>query len=195
MQDAVPVGRGAMAAFLGVQAEQAEEICRAAAEGETVSVANLNSPDQVVIAGHASAVSRAVEIARRQGVRRAVLLKVSAPFHCVLMKAAEDALAGCLDRIEIRDPIIPLVNNVEARIVETASEIREGLKRQMTLPVLWESSMLILLRQNVSLFIEVGPGRVLSGLMRQIDRDAECLHVEDTTSLRETIQRVTTHEQ
>lgn len=195
MQNAVPVGEGAMAAFLGVQPGQAEEICRDAAQGEIVSVANLNSPGQVVISGNASAVARAIELAHRQSVRRAVLLKVSAPFHCVLMKSAEDAFAECLDRVEIRDPMIPLVNNVEARIVRTAFEIREGLKRQMTLPVQWDSSMRVLLQNRVNLFIEVGPGRVLSGLMRQIEPGSECLHVEDTVSLRETLERVKPHEQ
>jgi [acyl-carrier-protein] S-malonyltransferase len=190
MQEAVPVGQGAMAAFLGVQPERAEEICRKAAEGEVVSVANLNSPSQVVIAGHASAVARAVELAHHEGVRRAIMLKVSAPFHCELMRPAQDALAHDLDRIEISDPRIPLVNNVDARVVRTASELREGLKRQITMSVRWEASIRRLLQEGVSLFIEVGPGKVLSGLMRQIDRDAECVHVEDLVSLQETIDRV-----
>jgi [acyl-carrier-protein] S-malonyltransferase len=190
MQKAVPVGQGAMAAFLGVQPEWAEEICRQAAGGEVVSVANLNSPSQVVIAGRASAVTRAVELAHQQGVRRAIMLKVSAPFHCALMKPAEDSLAFDLDRIKIDDPSVPLVNNVEARIVRTGAEIREGLKRQMTLSVRWEASMRKLVQEGVDLFIEVGPGKVLSGLMRQINRDIECLHVEDVASLRQTLDRV-----
>jgi [acyl-carrier-protein] S-malonyltransferase len=190
MQEAVPVGKGAMAAFVGVLPELAEEICLEAAQGEIVSVANLNSPSQVVVAGHASAVARAVELAPQRGVRRAVLLRVSAPFHCALMQPAEDALSHDLDRIEIRDPEIPLVNNVEARIVRTASEVRDGLKRQMTVPVHWEASMRRLLEEGVDLFIEAGPGKVLSGLMRQIDRDAESAHVEDLASLQETLDLV-----
>ena len=189
MQKAVPVGQGAMAAFLGVQPEWAEEICRKAAAGEVVSVANLNSPSQVVIAGHTSAVARAVDLARQEGVR-AIMLKVSAPFHCVLMKPAEDSLAHDLDRIRIDDSSIPLVNNAEARIVRAGSEIRQGLKSQMTLSVRWEDSMRRLLQEGVDLFIEVGPGKVLSGLMRQIDREAECLHVEDIASLQQTLDRV-----
>jgi [acyl-carrier-protein] S-malonyltransferase len=190
MQDAVPVGLGAMAAFLGVQPEWAEEICRQAAEGEVVSVANLNSPGQVVVAGHASAVARAVALAHQQGVRRAVVLKVSAPFHCALMKPAQDALAHDLDRAEIRDPRIPLVNNVEAKVIRTAAELREGLKRQITMSVRWEASMRRLLQEAVNPFVEVGPGKVLSGLMRQIDRAAECLHVDDISSLRDTLDRI-----
>lgn len=191
MQKAVPVGKGAMAAFVGTQPELAEEICRDAAQGEVVSVANLNSPSQVVIAGHASAVARAVELAQQRGVRRAVMLKVSAPFHCALMQPAEDALALDLDRTEIGDLEVPLVNNVEARIVRTGAEVRAGLRRQMTVPVHWNASMGKLLEEGVRLFIEVGPGKVLSGLMRQIDRNAECVHVEDLASLEETLDRVT----
>jgi [acyl-carrier-protein] S-malonyltransferase len=190
MQQAVPVGQGAMAAFVGVQPETAEAICRDAAQGEVVSVANLNSPSQVVIAGHTSAVARAVELAQQRGVRRAVMLKVSAPFHCALMQPAEDALARDIDRIEIRDPEVPLVNNVEARIVRTGREVREGFRRQMTVPVHWEASMRRLLQEGVDLFIEAGPGKVLSGLMRQIDREAECVHVEDLASLQETLDRM-----
>lgn len=191
MQKAVPVGKGAMAAFVGTRPEVAEEICSDAAQGEVVSVANLNSPSQVVIAGHASAVARAVELAQQRGVRRAVMLKVSAPFHCALMQPAEDALALDLDRTEIGDLEVPLVNNVEARIVRTGAEVRAGLRRQMTVPVHWNASMGKLLEEGVRLFIEVGPGKVLSGLMRQIDRDAECVHVEDLASLEETLDRVT----
>jgi [acyl-carrier-protein] S-malonyltransferase len=194
MQEAVPVGEGAMAAFLGPGTEHAEEICRDAAQGQVLSVANLNSPGQVVVAGHATAVARAIELARRQGIRRAVLLNVSAPFHCVLMNPAQESLAEYLDRVKILNPAVPLVNNAEARVVRTASEIRDGLKRQVTLPVKWEASMRNLLQQGVRLFIEVGPGKVLSGLMRQIDRAAECLHVEDRSSLQETLDRVSARE-
>ncbi len=190
MQEAAPVGVGAMAAFVGAGPGLAEEICREAAQGEVLSVANLNSPVQVVIAGHACAVARAVRLAEQRGVRRAVLLKVSAPFHCALMQPAEERLARDLDRLETQDPAVPLVNNVEARIVSTAAEARDGLKRQMSAPVHWESSMRKLLSEGAGLFIEVGPGRVLSGLMRQIDRNVECLHVEDAASLRETVDRI-----
>jgi [acyl-carrier-protein] S-malonyltransferase len=190
MQEAAPLGKGAMAAFLGAEAGLAEEICREAAKGEVLSVANLNSPAQVVIAGDAPAVARAIELAGQRGVRRAVLLKVSAPFHSALMRPAEERLALELNRLAIRDPEVPLVNNVEARTVTTSAEIRDGLKRQMSAPVHWEASMRALLREGATLFIEVGPGRVLSGLMRQIEPNVECLHVEDAASLGETLDRI-----
>jgi [acyl-carrier-protein] S-malonyltransferase len=193
MQEAVPVGEGAMAAFLGAGPELAEEICSEAAQGEVVSVANLNSPLQVVIAGQTRAVERAVELAEKRGVRRAVMLKVSAPFHCSLMQSAEDRLAHYLEGIEIHDPSVPLINNVAARFVKTAVGVRDSLKRQMTAPVRWEESVRRLQAEGVGLFIEAGPGKVLSGLMRQIDREAECLHVEDSASLHEAIAWVRAH--
>lgn len=190
MQEAVPVGLGAMAALLGFDAHLAEECCREAAQGEVVSPANLNSRGQLVIAGHRTAVERAVELARKRGAKRAVMLNVSAPFHCALLKPAEDRLAVELDRTEIRDPQVPLVNNVDARIVRTAAEVLDGLKRQVTAPVRWEESIRVLRSEGVDLFIEVGPGKVLSGLVRQIDREAECLHVEDVASVGEVLERL-----
>lgn len=185
MQEAVPVGRGAMAALLGLDASVAEAVCQEAAQGEVVSPANLNAPRQVVIAGHATAVARAVELAKARGSKRALMLKVSAPFHCALMQPAADRLAVDLDATEVADPRIPLVNNVEARLVGSAREAREGLKRQVTSPVRWEQCVQQLCREGVDLFVEVGPGKVLSGLVRQISRQAECLHVEDLASLNE----------
>jgi [acyl-carrier-protein] S-malonyltransferase len=190
MQEAVPVGEGAMAAFLGTDSASAEEICRLAAQGEVLSVANLNSPAQIVIAGHAAAVGRAVELAKEHGVRRAVMLKVSAPFHCALMRAAEERLALEVDKLDIRDPRVPLVNNVEAKTVGTADGVRDGLKRQMSHPVRWEESVRKLIAEGVGLFIEVGPGTVLSGLVRQVDRNVRCLHVEDRASLNDTLEQV-----
>ncbi len=190
MQEAVPVGQGAMAALLGGDWDSIEALCRDAAQGEVCSPANLNSPGQVVIAGHATAIGRAMELAPKRGIRRAVMLKVSAPFHCSLMQPAADHLAHDLDEIEIRDAEIPLINNVEAEAVRGTDEIRAGLKRQVTRPVRWEDSMRKILSEQVTLFVEVGPGKVLSGLMRQIDRNAECLHVEDQASLRETVERI-----
>ncbi len=190
MQQAVPVGEGAMAALLGMELSAIEEVCREAAQGQVVSPANLNSPAQVVIAGHAAAVARAIELAKARGARRAALLSVSAPFHCALMQPAQDRLSQDLDRCEIGDPNVPLVNNVEARLVRTGAEVREGLKRQVTAPVRWEESMRALRAQGVTVFVEVGPGRVLTGLMRQIDRAAECLRVEDAATLGELLGRV-----
>jgi [acyl-carrier-protein] S-malonyltransferase len=179
-----------MAALLGFDRAATEEVCREAAQGEVVSPANLNSPEQLVIAGHKTAVERAVELAKKRGAKRAVMLNVSAPFHCALLKPAQDRLAVELDRVEIRDPQVPLVNNVDARVVRSASDVLDGLKRQVTAPVRWEESVRLLRGEGVELFIEVGPGKVLSGLVRQIDRQADCLHVEDFESLTETLTRV-----
>lgn len=187
MQEAVPAGQGAMAALLGLDPVAAGEICRQAAQGQVVSLANLNSPSQVVIAGDRAAVERAVELAKARGAKRAIMLNVSAPFHCALMQPAEERLARDLDVLEIRDAQPPLANNVEARLVRAVPDLREGLKRQVTRPVRWEQSMRALRSEGVQIFVEVGPGKVLSGLMRQIDREATCLHVEDAASLNETL--------
>lgn len=190
MQEAVPVGCGAMAALLGLDVVVVEEICREAAQGEVVSPANLNSPGQVVIAGHAQAVARAVELAKARGAKRAVTLNVSAPFHCTLMKPAQERLARDLDVVEIADPQTPLVNNVGARVVRSAADVRDGLKRQVTAPVRWEESIRVLRSEGVEVFVEVGPGKVLSGLLKQIDRQAECLRVEDVASFNEALARL-----
>ncbi len=190
MQEAVPVGRGAMAALLALELTAVEEICRESAQDEVVSPANLNSPSQVVIAGHRTAVERAVELAKARGAKRAVLLNVSAPFHCALMRPAEERLAQDIGALEVLDPQMPLVNNADARVVRSAAAVREGLKRQVTAPVRWEQSMRVLREEGVRVFIEVGPGKILSGLVRQMDREATCLRVEDLTSLQETLARL-----
>ena len=190
MQEAVPLGQGAMAALVGMEAAAVEEVCRESAQGEVVSPANLNSPGQVVIAGHATAVTRAVELAKARGAKRAVMLNVSAPFHCALMRPAQERLAADLDHTPLADLQAPLVNNVDAQLVRAATAARDGLKRQVASAVRWEQSMRVLLAEGVELFVEVGPGRVLSGLLRQIDRRAECLHVEDLASLKEVLTRL-----
>lgn len=190
MQEAVPVGQGAMAAILGLGGTVLEEICREAAQGEVVSPANLNSPGQVVIAGSAAAVARAVELAKGRGAKRALMLNVSAPFHCALMKPAQNRLSVDLDATQVEDPQVPLVNNVNAQTVTSASVVREGLKQQVTAPVRWEESIQRLRAEGVELFVEVGPGKVLSGLVRQIDRAAECLRVEDSATLNEVVARL-----
>ena len=189
MQEAVPVGQGAMAALLGLEAAAVEEVCHGAAQGEVVSPANFNSPGQVVIAGHRGAVARAVALARARGAK-AVMLNVSAPFHCALMKPAGERLEKDLDLVEIRDPQIPLANNADAELVRSAAQVRQGLKRQVTAPVRWDQAMRVLRGENVEWFIEVGPGKVLSGLLRQIDRQAECLRVEDVATLDEVQARL-----
>jgi [acyl-carrier-protein] S-malonyltransferase len=190
MQEAVPVGQGAMAAILGLESTVVEEVCREAAQDEVVSPANLNSPGQVVIAGHAGAVARAAVLAKARGAKRVIMLNVSAPFHCALMKPAQDRLSGHLDSVAIVDPRPPIVNNVDARIVKSAAEVRDGLKRQVTAPVRWEQSIRALRSEGVEVFIEVGPGKVLSSLVKQIDRGADCLRVEDLASLNEALARL-----
>src|SRR6516225_5927234 len=161
MQEAVPVGRGAMAALLGMELATVETVCREAANGQVISPANINSPGQIVIAGDAAAVGRAVDLAKARGAKRAILLNVSAPFHCALLKPAEDRLSADLDAVEILDPQAPLVNNAAAEVVRSSAEVRDGLKRQVTAPVRWAQSMQRLLDERVDLFVEVGPGKVL----------------------------------
>jgi [acyl-carrier-protein] S-malonyltransferase len=187
MQEAVPVGVGAMAAILGLDLPSIEEACRQAAEGEVVSPANVNSPGQVVIAGHAAAVVRASERCKAAGAKRAVRLPVSAPFHCALMKPAQDRLAPDLARLAFRDPGVPLVNNVDARVVRDASSCRDGLVRQVSGAVRWQESVERLVREGVTTFVEVGPGKVLGGLVKKIARDARVLNVDSPESLEATV--------
>jgi len=169
MQQAVPAGVGAMAALLKLPAGKLETVLAEATQGEIVSAANLNSPDQIVIAGHAAAVNRAVELAKAAGARRAVLLPVSAPFHCALLKPAQDRLKPDLDAAEFRDLTVPLINNWQAREVRTGIEAREGLYQQIPNPVRWSESIALLAARGVTRFIEVGAGAVLTGLLRNID--------------------------
>ena len=183
MQEAVPEGQGAMAALLGLPPEKLDSVCAEAAQGQVVSAANLNSPSQIVIAGDAAAVERAMELAKAAGAKKVVRLEVSAPFHCALMKPAQERLAPDLDAAEFRDLEIPLINNFAAREVRAADEARAGLKQQVPNPVHWEESIRYLASQGVEHFIEVGPGKVLTGLLRSIDRSLRGSNVEDTKSL------------
>ena len=183
MQKAVPEGVGAMAALLGLPDGELDSICTAASNGEVVSAANFNAPGQVVIAGHAGAVSRAVELAKARGARKAVLLSVSAPFHCALMKPAQERLAGDFDEVEFKDLRIPLVNNYAAREIRSAEQVRQGLNEQVTNPVLWEQSVRYLAAQGVDHFIEVGPGKVLTALLKRIDRSLKGSNVQDLNTL------------
>lgn len=169
MQEAVPAGVGAMAALLKLPEGKLETVLREAAQGEIVAAANLNSPEQIVIAGHAGAVRRAVELAQASGARRAVLLPVSAPFHCPLMKPAQERLKADLDATPFRDLAVPLINNWQARAVRTGAEAREGLYQQVPNPVRWCDSIRALASEGVTRFIEVGAGGVLTGLLRNID--------------------------
>jgi [acyl-carrier-protein] S-malonyltransferase len=187
MQEAVPVGQGAMAAILRADRALVEAACRQAAQGQVCAPANFNSPDQIVIAGHTEAVQRAIEFLRAAGVRRAVLLPVSAPFHSALMEPAEQRLSEDLRRLTISDLKIPLVTNVDAEIIASGEQARSALMRQVSRPVRWEESVRRLLAAGVTTCVEVGPGKVLGGLIKQIDREARTLNVEDMESLKTTL--------
>ncbi len=191
MQQAVPEGVGAMAAILGLPAARVEELCKQAANGEMVAPANLNSPEQTVISGHAAAVKRAVELAAASGAKRAVVLPVSAPFHCELMLPAQQRLEKDLAAAQFSPLRCALVNNVDADLVESPDEARAGLVRQVSGAVRWEQSIREMIEMGVSTFVEVGPGRVLSGLLRQIERSVHCFNVEDEKSLRSTLEKLT----
>lgn len=175
MQEAVAVGQGAMAAIIGLSLDDVEQICRDAAGGEVVTAANLNGPAQVVIAGASSAVERAVEAARAAGAKRAVPLAVSAPFHCALMGPAAERLRPVLDAMEFRDPAFPVYTNVDAAPVVTAAAARDALIRQVSAAVLWQSAVEAMIADGIELFVEVGPGKVLAGLVRRIDRKVRVL--------------------
>ena len=184
MQEAVPVGMGAMAAILGVEPAVLSDICAEAAQGEVVSPANFNSPGQIVIAGHAGAVGRAIEIAKARGFRKAMLLPVSAPFHCSLMAPAADRLAEVLRSIAISPFAPPVVSNVEGEPNSDASRVRELLVRQVCAPVLWDGSVQRMALLGVSRFIEIGPGKVLSGLVKRITKDVETVNIEDLDTVK-----------
>jgi [acyl-carrier-protein] S-malonyltransferase len=190
MQEAVPAGQGAMAAIMGLSPAVVIDACKRAAAGEVCSPANLNSPEQTVISGHASAVKRGVETASQSGAKRAVILAVSAPFHCALMMPAQERLEKDLRKIQFSNLQMPLVTNVDADTITTGDEAREALIRQVTMPVRWEESMRLLIDEGVDTFVEVGPGRVLVGLLRQIERSVGTLNVEDEKSLSITIDKI-----
>ena len=190
MQDAVPAGVGAMAAIMGLSPAVVADACKRAAEGEICSAANLNSPDQTVISGHAGAVKRAVEIASQLGAKRAVILAVSAPFHSALMTPMQERLEKDPRQTEFSDLQMPLVTNVDADTTTSGTEAREALIRQVTMPVRWEESIRLLIDEGVNTFVEVGPGRVLTGLLRQIERSVAILNVEDEKSLSATVEKI-----
>lgn len=187
MQEAVPVGTGAMAAILGLDLAAIEAACREAAQGEVVSPANVNSPGQVVIAGHAAAVERAAALCKAKGAKRAVPLPVSAPFHCALMRPAQERLAPELAALAFADPKPPLVNNVDAEVVRAGAACRAGLLRQVSGSVRWQEVVERLVREGVTSFVEVGPGSVLSGLVRKIAKGVRVLSVDAPDSLETTV--------
>jgi len=190
MQEAVPHGVGAMAAIMGLSHAVVADVCKRAAEGEVCAPANLNSPDQTVISGHASAVKRAVELASQAGAKRAVMLPVSAPFHSALMFPMQQKLEQDLRAAEFAGLRVPLVTNVDADTITTGHEAREALIRQVSMPVRWEESVRLLIDEGVNTFVEVGPGRVLTGLLRQIERSVAALNVEDEKSLAITVDKI-----
>src|SRR5712675_504383 len=190
MQEAVPAGEGAMAAILGLPPAVVADACKRAAEHDVCAPANLNSHEQTVISGHAGAVKRAVEIASQSGAKRAVILAVSAPFHCALMMPAQERLEKDLKSTPFSGLQMPLVTNVDADTITTGDEAREALIRQVTMAVRWEESMRLLIDEGVDTFVEVGPGRVLVGLLRQIERSVGALNVEDEKSLSTTMDKI-----
>lgn len=188
MREATPPGMGAMAALIGLSVEAVEEICFKARDGEVLQPANLNGADQVVIAGHAGAVERAIRLAKEAGAARAVLLQVSAPFHCALMEPAAQRLAVELDRIPLGNLAFPVVANVSARPMTTGAEARSALKAQVCAPVRWLETMDTILGQEVERIVEVGPGRVLSGLFKRHHRHLKVANVEDAASLERALE-------
>ena len=187
MQEAVPVGVGAMAAILGMTLDNVTQVCRDAAHREVCQPANINSPEQIVISGHAAAIERAIKLATERGAKKAVSLPVSAPFHCALMQPAQDRLARDLQVLNFQKPGFPVVCNVDAALVTDAEPARAALIRQVTGSVKWDPSVRLLIEKGVTLFVEVGPGKVLCGLMRQIDRSKACLTVGAEASLHKTL--------
>jgi len=192
MQEAVPVGVGTMAAILGMDLDKVTAVCSDAAQGQVCQPANINSPEQIVISGHTAAVERATKLADERGAKRAKLLPVSAPFHCSLMKPAQDRLATDLFSITFSKPAVRVVCNADAALLEEADRSRDALIRQVTGSVKWEQSMRVLIAQGVQTFVEVGPGKVLCGLMRQIDRSKTCVNVADEASLQKALEHFAT---
>ncbi len=184
MQEAVPAGQGGMAAILGMDLARVESVCADAAQGEVVAPANINSPEQVAISGHQTAVQRAADLAKELGAKKTVILKVSAPFHCALMQPAQDRLAPDLKALQFSDPNVPVIANVDAESKTSGEAARDALIRQVTGAVQWTRCMKKLIGLGVQRFIEVGPGKALTGLMRQIDRSQNCLSVENETTLK-----------
>lgn len=188
MQQAVPPGEGTMAAILGLDIEKIEELCKSCSDEGVVEPANFNCPGQIVIAGQTPAVEKAVSIAKDFGAKRAMLLPVSGPFHSSLLKSASMKLAKALETIEIRNPIVPLIANITAKPVTTRDEIREGLVNQVSGSVKWEQSVREMIALGVTTFVEIGAGKVLSGLIKKIDRQVKTFNIEDSLSFQETVE-------
>lgn len=190
IQEAVPFGIGTMAAILGLSSEDVIECCKLASEIGVVEPANFNCPGQIVIAGEVKAVEKAAELCTEKGAKRAILLAVSAPFHCSMLKSAGERLAVELEKIDFNDFKIPLVANATGQIVNSSANIKELLVKQVTNPVLWESSIQLLLNNGVDTFIEIGPGKVLSGFVKKISKEARIFNIEDMSSLEKTLGEI-----
>ncbi|MBA3692317.1 MAG: ACP S-malonyltransferase [Acidobacteria bacterium] len=190
MQNAVPFGVGAMAAILGLPLETVEITCEEAKQGQVCSAANINSPSQVVIAGNTEAIDRAIEILKERGAKRAIKLNVSAPFHCALMLPAQEKLAADLQEIDFKDLTVPIIENFSAESNVKGERVRTALTEQVSKPVRWAQSVENLIVEEVKTFVEVGAGRVLSGLVKQINRDVRILNVENSTSLKEALNNL-----
>jgi [acyl-carrier-protein] S-malonyltransferase len=184
MQEAVPVGTGTMAAMLSIEKAELEDICREAAQGEVVSAANFNSPGQIVIAGSVAAVNRAIEIAKARGFRKSMLLPVSAPFHCALMKPAADRLSTVLDALQLAEMKLPVVANATALPNIDRMQVKPLLVTQVCAPVLWEQSVTEMAGLGVSRFVEIGPGKVLSGLVKRINKEVATVNIADLEGLK-----------
>jgi [acyl-carrier-protein] S-malonyltransferase len=196
MQEAVPAGEGAMAAILGMAAEEVARACEdAAAETRSVvAAANINSPSQIAISGTVSAVQRAIVLAKERGAKKAVMLHVSAPFHCPLMQPAQDRLGALLAALTFADAGVPVVVNIDAKLATRAETLCDALVRQVTGTVRWVESMQVLINQKPDFFLEVGPGKVLSGLLRQIDREQKHAHVQDSATLEHALEQLSPRE-
>ncbi|MCG1012871.1 ACP S-malonyltransferase [Tepidanaerobacter sp. GT38] len=190
MQEAVPIGKGTMAAIIGLEREQVLEICKMASAEGVVEAANFNCPGQIVVAGEVEAVNKAINLAKAKGAKKAVLLAVSAPFHCSLLKPAADNLAKELEKVVIKDTKIPVVSNVNADFAREGQQVKELLVKQVNSPVLWEDCIKKMIDSGVDTFVEVGPGKVLSGFVKKIDKTLKVTNVEDTESLYNTIKNL-----
>lgn len=190
MQEAVPSGTGLMAAILGMERQDVEKTCLEAAKNGIVAPANYNSPGQIVIAGEKSGVEKFMELAKAAGVKKVIPLSVSVPSHCPLMKPAGERLAQELEKITIHDLRIPIMNNADAKFLRTAAELKPSLIKQLSFPLYWEDSIRNMVADGYDTFIEIGPGKVLSGLVKRIAKDAKVLNIEDQKSMTETLNAV-----
>ena len=187
MQEAVPAGAGLMAAILGMERQDVEKTCHEAAKNGIVAPANYNSPGQIVIAGEKKAVEKAMELARAAGAKKVIPLSVSVPSHCIMMKRAGERLEQELVKVKISDLNNPIVNNADAKFIRTAAELRTSLIKQISFPLFWEDSIINMVSEGYDTFIEIGPGKVLSGLVKRIAKDAKVLNVEDQRSMSDTL--------